>query len=790
MTRALQLLKESIEMKQGSILLVDQQTGKLVLRASLGRALSLPAKGQPTAYGAGVGLAGWVLEHRKAAIVPNVRQDKRWVTAGSDEMVQSALSVPLQTGEDILGIVTLSDPRPDYFSESHLKMVTAAATQIATAISNAELYRLIQEQADRLGDMLRLQQTEGSKNRAILEGIADGVVVTDTEGRVILYNDAAERILGVPRDVILGESVHALPASLSVGAEMAARGLAAVSKWVGTPARNRLMMEERFSVGNKVASVRVAPVMMSDELLGTAALFRDISKEVEAERVKNEFISTVSHELRTPMTSIKGYTDLLFMQAAGPITDGQRKFLTVIKSNADRLATLVNDLLDISRIETGRIRLDRQPNHVAQVVQDVVAALSKQAEEKNLTISVKMKAALPPVYADRDRLTQILTNLLDNACRYTQADGKITISARRAADKVQIDVADTGIGISPQDQEKVFERFYRADHPVVQETGGTGLGLSIVKSFVELHGGTLWLKSELGKGSTFSFTMPIAVFTEPLSPQEDSGESSEPAGRGKHILIVEDEMDIANLVAHHLREAGYKATICTRGDEAAGIARREKPDLITLDMRLPGKDGFAVMEELKSDAETEDIPVVIVSIVTDPAAYPFGAADYVSKPLDEKRLVSSIHSILFGKDMVLICDDNEDTQRLLREVLERHGFVARSVSDGRQVLAAAEKERPGLILLDLKMPGLDGYAVLEQLKRDESTRQIPVIVMTASIADDQAKRERAMSLGAASMMTKPFSIPELVNEAKKALETRHQMGEQVVKSTGKPGRKR
>jgi len=244
------------------------------------------------------------------------------------------------------------------------------------------------------------------------------------------------------------------------------------------------------------------------------------------------------------------------------------------------------------------------------------------------------------------------------------------------------------------------------------------------------------------------------------------------------------------LVAHHLREAGYKATICTRGDEAAGVARREKPDLITLDMRLPGKDGFAVMEELKSDAETEDIPVVIVSIVTDPAAYPFGAADYVSKPLDEKRLVSSIHSILFGKDMVLICDDNEDTQRLLREVLERHGFVARSVSDGRQVLAAAEKERPGLILLDLKMPGLDGYAVLEQLKRDENTRQIPVIVITASIVDDQAKRERAMSLGAASMMTKPFSIPELVNEAKKALETRHQMGEQVVKSTGKPGRKR
>lgn len=772
MSRGLQLLKESIGMMHGSILLVDHQTGNLVHRAALGRPKALPQQGQPTPFRPGVGLAGLVLEKRQPLIVSDVTKDERWVPGERESGdVRSALSAPLQAGEDILGVLTLTDSRPNFFNEAQLKLVTAAATQIATAIGNAELYRLIQEQADRLGDMLRMQQTEASKNRSILEGIADGVVGTDTQGRVILFNDAAERILGVPRDVVMGESVHAIPGTLSTGAEMAARGLSAVSKWVGIPAHRRPLLEERFAVGTQVASVRVAPVMMGDELLGTVALFRDISKEIEAERVKNEFISTVSHELRTPMTSIKGYTDLLFMQAAGPITDGQRKFLTVIKSNADRLAILVNDLLDISRIETGRIRLDRQPTDTGKVIQDVVAALSKQADEKRLALTTKIRANLPPVYADKSRLTQILTNLVDNACRYTLEGGKITVTARRTGDKVQVDVADTGIGISPEDQKKVFDRFYRADDPVVQETGGTGLGLAIVKSFVEMQGGTLWLKSELGKGSTFSFTVPIAVFSEPVPQTPEPVEAERPAG--KRILVVEDEVDIANLISHHLRNEGFEILTCARGQDALEIARRDKPNLITLDIQLPDKGGFEVLQELKADPETAEIPVVILSIVHDPdQAYRLGAVDYISKPIDEQQLVSVVHSILFSQDVVLVCDDNEDTQKLLREVLERYGFVARTVSDGRQVLAVAEKERPGLILLDLKMPGLDGYAVLEQLKRDQNTRDIPVIIMTASITDDQLKREKVLALGAANFMTKPFSIEGLVQEVKKSLESR------------------
>jgi len=770
MNRALQLLKEAIGVERGSILLLEQETGSLRLRASMGGPDALPLEGRGTPFREGVGLAGWVLEHRQPIIVPDVTKDERW-TQVQEEAPRSALCVPLQTGEDVLGVLTLSDSRLDYFAEVHLRLVTAAATQIATAIGNAELYRLIQEQAERLGEMLRLQQTEASKTRAILEGIADGVVVTDAEGRIILFNDAAERILGVPRAVVVGESVHVLPATLSSGADMATRGLAAVSKWVGVPAREGRLMEERFAVDRQVANVRVTPVLMGEELLGTVALFRDITREVEAERVKNEFISTVSHELRTPMTSIKGYTDLIFMQAAGPITENQRKFLSVIKSNADRLATLVNDLLDISRIETGRIRLNRQPIATGKVAQDVVTALSKQADEKGLTLTIKVAEDLPPVYADPDRLTQILTNLVDNACRYTPEGGKVTVSVHRVSDRIQVDVADTGIGISPKDREKVFERFFRADHPVVQESGGTGLGLAIVKSFVEMHGGEIWLESELGKGTTFSFTTPIAVLDEPV-PEEEALEGRL-AGNGKRILVVEDETDIANLIAHHLEEEGYETVTCAYGRDVVALARETKPHLITLDIRLPDRNGFEVLQDLKADPDTDHIPVMILSIVEDPdQAYRLGAVDYLTKPIDERRLLTAVHSILFSQEVVLICDDDRDTQKLLRQVLEQHGFVAHTVSDGRQVLAVAEEEGPGLILLDLRMPGLDGYTVLEHLKKNERTRDIPVIVITASITDDRVKRERVLSLGAANLMTKPFSIEDLVREVKGALAIR------------------
>ncbi|MGQ9627565.1 MAG: GAF domain-containing protein [Anaerolineae bacterium] len=509
LTQALALVNEAVGVRHGSILLLDHETGYLVYRAALGRKESLPRGGKPTRYKSGVGLAGWVLENREPAIVADIKRDERWLSDPEKEALhRSAMAVPLTTGDDILGVLLLFHPEVGYFTQTHLKLVSAAAHQVATAINNAELYRLIRDQAERLGNMLRARDTEASKSRSILEGIADGVLVTDTKGEIIVCNSASEEILGIRAGQILHRSVHEAP--LYVDSERALHGLAFVSHWIENMLLEPRLFEERFEAEGRVTNVRITPVMMRDECLGAVALFRDITKEVEVDRLKNDFIATVSHELRTPMTNIKGYVDLLFLEMAGQINETQKHFLNIIKANTDHLTALVNDLLDISRIERGKIKLEMQPIQIEEIVSEVAESFRERLAEKNLTLKVEIPEGLPPVKGDPQRVNQILTNLLGNACRYTMSGGEITISAHKEDAFLQVDVSDTGIGIPQEDQEKIFERFYRGEHPLVQESQGTGLGLPIVKHFVEMHGGRVWVQSEIGKGSTFSFTLHLA----------------------------------------------------------------------------------------------------------------------------------------------------------------------------------------------------------------------------------------------------------------------------------------
>jgi signal transduction histidine kinase len=238
-------------------------------------------------------------------------------------------------------------------------------------------------------------------------------------------------------------------------------------------------------------------------------VFRDITKEAEADRAKRKFITGISHELRTPMTSVKGYTDLLYRGRVGDINKEQRKFLYTIKSNADRLAALINDLIDLAQLEEGPGKLDLKPLQMEQMIREATSSWRRPIEEKGLTLEVDVAEGLPEVRGDRERIAQVLTNLLSNAYQYTLSGGRIALSVSLREDVLQVDVTDTGIGIAPEDQDRVFDRFYRADHPVVQqESGGAGLGLALAKMFVEMHGGRLWVDSELGQGSTFSFTLP------------------------------------------------------------------------------------------------------------------------------------------------------------------------------------------------------------------------------------------------------------------------------------------
>jgi signal transduction histidine kinase len=273
-------------------------------------------------------------------------------------------------------------------------------------------------------------------------------------------------------------------------------------------------LADQLTIEEKVVSVHLSPVLAGSQYFGTVSIFRDITKDVEVDNLKSEFVSTVSHELRTPMTSIKGYADLMLMGATGGMSDSQQRYLQVIKNNADRLHMLVNDLLDISRIETNKTVLDLRPLDVAQVVNEVLEGHLHgriQNQKKQVNIETDMAPSLPLVQADQAKLTQILTNLLDNAFNYTPEDGQITVSAWADGSFVSVSVADTGIGISQKNLHKIFERFFRSESAEVQSVPGTGLGLAIVRSLIQMHGGRLNVESEIGQGSTFTFTLPIVI---------------------------------------------------------------------------------------------------------------------------------------------------------------------------------------------------------------------------------------------------------------------------------------
>ena len=517
LSRALTFVSEAIKATRGSIYLLDLGTNQLVYRAALGRATPLPPGGLPAPFRRSEGLVGSVLRSRQGVLIGNLAHDERWTPLPDHDEAEyrSALVVPLMAGEDALGAMVLLSPQGDAFDQDQLKLVAAATNQVAAAINNAELYRLIRDQAERLGGMLRSQQVEATKSRAILEGIADGVLVTGVRGEVTVFNLACERILRLQREAVIGR-----PFTEFVGIYGAAgqSWISAVDRWSRTPSSyqpgefvaQRIDLEDN----RRVISVHLAPVIANDEYLGSVSVIRDITREVEVDRLKSEFVTNVSHELRTPMTSIKGYADLLLMGAAGPMAENQTRFLEVIRGNADRLSLLVNDLLDISRIESGKIQLTLRPVALEEVIGEVVANLRGRSEKegKPMRLTVRTEPELPTVLGDRERITQIVMNLADNAFNYTHPEGTIVLTAatNTSGEHVVVEVVDTGVGVSPEDQPRLFDRFYRGDDALVLATAGTGLGLAIARQLAEMHGGRLWLaRSEPGKGSTFALALPV-----------------------------------------------------------------------------------------------------------------------------------------------------------------------------------------------------------------------------------------------------------------------------------------
>ncbi|HEU4328338.1 MAG TPA: GAF domain-containing protein [Roseiflexaceae bacterium] len=520
----LNLLAEIVGVQHGSVMLIEPETEHLVDRAMLGN----DREPGYIRFPVGQGIVGWVAQYKKPAVIQDVTQDERWVELPEDTKLVhkrggSMLAVPLIIQYDAMGVIMLSHEQTNFFTDDHLRLLTASAGEIALGIHNALLYEQIQQQLIRQGEMLRNERRATSQSTAILQSLSDGVIVCDTEGAVITVNPAVERILARPIEELVIWNLRELMGRL-LGER--SRELP-VDDLLAQPIDNQQQPRSystKFEIDNRVIRLTLDPVMTSrSEVLGAVAVLRDITREVESERVKDEFIGTVSHELRTPMTSIKGYTQLLAMGSLGPINDSQKEFLKTIHTNADRMISIINDLLDITKIETGTVELDRRPLHVAEALGNVITELQGQLQAREHDLNIDIPPGLPLVKADARRFDQILSNLISNAIKYTPRGGKINLVAQEATEAgvpeehreglragryVRISIRDTGVGIPPEELDRIFERFYRTENPLRIEAGGTGLGLSLVRPLVKLFGGRIWVESTVGEGSMFAFVIP------------------------------------------------------------------------------------------------------------------------------------------------------------------------------------------------------------------------------------------------------------------------------------------
>lgn len=646
---------------------------------------------------------------------------------------------------------------------------------------NRELDNRVNERTRDLASALAREHGEALKNQTILESIADGVIVFNRDDTAIVANPAISHLLEIPIEQIVNRNISEVMVD-----QVSLPNQSLIIDMLKDKAFNRPPM--KIDWGDKTLSISLAPLQSIIEgSTGTVAVFRDFTREAEIDQMKSDFVSIASHELRTPLTSIKGYIDLVMQGSAGAINDKQTEFLQVAKNNTERLHELVKDLLDVSKIESGKIDLDVQLVSIKEQIDYAINSVGRQFKNRDLTLTVDLPEDLPKVFGDPNRITQILINLLSNAYKYTPAGGA-TVRAQQTGNAVQIDVVDTGLGIGEDDQEKLFTRFFRADSSAVRKQAGTGLGLSITKSLVEVHGGEIWVSSEINVGTTISFTLPLpeGLTTKSHKPLKNETKTIKPDAmptpekaqvkqNGTHIMVVDDDIEIARLFQHRLQDEGYQVTIQSSTENLLETVREIKPDLITLDL-LMDEDGLIILEKLKGSPDTDGIPVVVISVVTESEkGISLGAADFLTKPVDREALLDSVERIFDQLDKpkmgskILVVDDDKDIANWLKHALDYYGFDVSTAHDGYECLDAVAESIPDLILLDMMMPNMDGTTTIRKLRETDHSRHIPVIVLSANPPKDGEERASLIGAGVQKILKKPVPIENIVAEIEKHL---------------------
>ena len=597
-----------------------------------------------------------------------------------------------------------------------------------------------------------LRESE-EKYRTLFEECKDAIVINTPEGKVVDVNQAFLNLFGYTRDEGMEINVrehYIHPADrVKFRQELEHKGAA-----------KDFEAKLRKKDGTEIDCLLTSTAWRAKDssILGFQGILHDITerkraqeelrlaKEAaeEANRAKSAFLANMSHELRTPLNAIIGYSEMLQEEAADLGQEGLTPDLQKIQAAGKHLLALINDILDLSKIEAGRMDLFLETFDVALMIQDAAMTIQPLVEKNSNTLAIHCADDLGTMRADLTKVRQSLFNLLSNACKFT-AQGTITLAvSRETVDEavwLTFRVADTGIGMTPEQMGKLFQAFVQADASTTRQYGGTGLGLTITQRFCQMMGGDITVESALGQGSTFTIRLPAAV-TDPKAavaprvealPASALPASALPAGTPT-VLVIDDDSTVHDLMQRFLHREGLRMATATSGEEGLGLARALRPAAITLDVMMPGMDGWAILTALKADPLLADIPVIMLTIVDDKnLGYALGAADYLTKPVDWDRLAAILQKYRCAHPpcTVLVVEDDADTRDMLQRLLTRENWAVTEATNGRVALERMAESQPELILLDLMMPEMDGFAFLEALRQQDAWRSIPVVVVTA-----------------------------------------------------------
>jgi signal transduction histidine kinase/CheY-like chemotaxis protein len=755
-----------------------------------------------------------------------IERSPRVVSLVEDAGARSLLSVPMLKEGGLIGAIVIYRTEVRPFTEKQIELVSNFASQAVIAIENVRLLTELRARTDELGQSVEELRALGEVTQAVNSTlelqtllstiVAKAVQLSDTDAGSIYVHDEAQQEFqlqanyGMSDDLIVALKDHHTDISGAVAGAAKHGEPVQVPDMQAEPSipANEIMLQAGYRARLLVPLMRFNEVMgalvvrrkapgefskNTIDLLRTfaaqsvlaiqnARLFQEIeekSRQLElASQHKSQFVASMSHELRTPLNAIIGLTEMMVTNATRFGTEKAAEPLKRVHRAGQHLLGLINQVLDLSKIEAGKLELNPESVSLLPLIDEVVGTARQLAQQNKNNLVVEAQEKLGALTVDPMRLRQILLNLLSNACKFT-TQGEVKLRVRKVADGrnwVEFAVTDTGIGMTAEQQAKLFEEFTQADSSTARRYGGTGLGLAITRKLARMMGGDVTVASEPGKGSVFAVRLPAGP--DPVAKAATNG--SRPPSNDC-VLVVDDDATARELIAEQLKAEGFSVVTAAGGLEGLKLAKDLRPIAITLDVMMPDLDGWSVLAALRQDADLAEIPVIMITILDEHRrGVALGAAGYLTKPIDRERLHRMVSRFRASArpTRVLLVDDDKDQRERLRGWLEGEQWAVQESGNGREALSRLQADKPDVILLDLMMPEMDGFAVVAALQKEPRWRDIPVIVITARDLD--AKDRERLNSGVQSVLVKEtFRPAELVERIRRLVQSKSQVGSEM-----------